>query len=70
MWGPVDVLQDAIKELEAGTRKANKLVVLFLDDVEGQAYNTGFSQSGLRMSELVALLEVTKFNIIQDEMKA
>ncbi len=64
-----DVLREALQDVESGGRTPTKCVVLFLDDGAHQRYNTGWVQSGMRMSEMIALMEVIKQRIINEEMQ-
>ncbi len=63
-WTVEEMLEDALEEIKSGNRKANKAMVLFLDDKSGK-YNTGFSQSGMSVSQCVALLETAKFDFFK-----
>lgn len=62
LLSPVECLQDAVADLESGERKANKALILLLDDEDG-AYNFGFRASNLRSSEMIALLEKVKMHV-------
>jgi hypothetical protein len=62
-----DTLETALRDLRDGTRVANKIAVVFLDDSGGN-YRVGFQQAGFHMSELVALLAVLQHSIIGEEM--
>lgn len=63
------VLREALDDVTTGKRTPTKCVVLFLDDGAPQRYNTGWVQSGMKMSEMVALMEVIKQRIIKEEMQ-
>jgi len=43
---------------------ATKLMIIALDDTDGM-YHTGFIQSGFKMSECVALMEVMKVRFLE-----
>jgi hypothetical protein len=64
-WSPEEMLEKALDDVRGGQRKANKAIVVFLDDTEGR-YHIGYNQSGMRLSELVALLEVVQADAIRD----
>ncbi|MCK5444961.1 MAG: hypothetical protein KAI73_05010 [Rhodospirillaceae bacterium] len=63
---PIDTLKDAIKAIEAGEIKPDKLMVISLDTdppnkaKPGAGYLVKWFLSDLRASEVVALLEVSK----------
>ena len=46
-------------------KKGKKLIVLALDDTEGE-FNTNFTQAGMKNSEILALLTVMKSVILED----
>jgi len=58
LWSVKDMLSDAIKEIDSGKRKNIKAIVIFLDDEN--KYDVGFNQAGMKASEMIALLEITK----------
>ena len=58
LWSVRDMLADAIEEVENGKRKDKKAIVIFLDDEE--KYDIGFNQAGMKASEMIVLLEITK----------
>lgn len=57
---PKDVLLDVLADLETGKVKATKCVVILLDTTEADQYHIRRSQAGMRVSEIVALLEAQK----------
>ena len=59
------MLADEIELISSGKRKANKAMVLFLDDKEG-VFNAGFGNAGLSCSQMLALLEVAKTLVLDD----
>lgn len=64
---PTDALREALSDIQKGIITPNKLIVVALDDTDGM-YSTRFVQANMKMSEIVALLEVMKHNIITDQM--
>jgi hypothetical protein len=60
-WSPKQVLEEAIAAIgERGAfERGEKLIVIALDDTDGN-YGASFIQSGMRSSEIIALLEVLK----------
>jgi len=64
---PIEALHEALSDIEKDLVQPSKLVVVMLEDHDGQ-YTTRFVQAGMKMSELVALLEIAKNNIITDQM--
>lgn len=61
---PTTTLHSAISELESGQVKANKAMVILLDDSAG-LYTPQFRMSNLSMTEALALLEITKAQLLQ-----
>lgn len=61
MRSPEECLRDCIEDLgrRGAFEKGKKLLVLALDDTEGQ-FSVSFAQAGMKMSECVALSEVAK----------
>lgn len=68
MQSPKAALEDALNSIgkKGSFKKGKKLVVLCLDDSDGQ-YKVSFIQAGMRMSECVALCDVSK-SMFLDEM--
>lgn len=61
----IDMLRDCIEDIKSGNRgNCKKAIVIFLEDTEDGQYDTGFSQAGMRMSEMVSLLSVIKHDMI------
>lgn len=60
---PVEVLRNVIAEIEAGKIDPDKLMVLHLS-TKGDVYDSGWYAADLRSSEMIALCEVTKANLI------
>lgn len=67
LMSPTDALHEALSDISKGVFKPSKLIVIMLDDSDDM-YSTRFVQAGMKMSEVVALLEVQKHNIITDQM--
>lgn len=64
---PAECLEEAARQIRAGNHSCQKLIVITLDEGEdGNSYNHGFFQSGMKQSEIIALLEVTKAAMISD----
>lgn len=53
---PVQVLQDAIDDINSGNRKCTKILILTLDDGAGQYYDHGFYSAKMKCSEIISLL--------------
>ena len=64
---PTDPLYEALSDISKGEFAPTKLVVVMLDDRDGQ-YETRFIQAGMNMSQMVALFEIMKQTIIHDQM--
>lgn len=63
LWSIPDMLESAKKEFKAGKIKANKAIVVFLDDTES-SYNVTHYQVDMRRSEIVSLMEFVKATMI------
>lgn len=62
---PAEMLRDAARALDAGEETATSALVLFLDaGVDGETYDVNFRASNMRCSEMLALLEVAKRNVL------
>lgn len=59
MLTPAQMLQATIEEIESGRVEANKGLVILLND-ERDAYDTFVRNSGMRMSEGVALMRAAE----------
>lgn len=64
-WTPTDMMNKEIVNLESGERNANKAIIVFLDDADGN-YDIGFGNAGMENSEILAVLEVAKTMILKD----
>lgn len=62
-----DCLNDDLECDEGAFENGTKCVVLALDDTTG-GYNISWFQAGMKMSELVALLDMAKTLIKKEEM--
>lgn len=58
-------LDDVLKRVIDGKEKANKVLILLLND-EGDNYHTGFYQAGMRCSEMIALAEASKLMFFEE----
>jgi hypothetical protein len=61
MQSPLQMLQDAIKELESheNLKAAKKCIVLFLNEEDG-SYDVRWMQAGMKMSQCVTLCDMAK----------
>lgn len=64
---PKGALEDAIADIgEHGALKSGKkIIIISLDDTEGQ-YSANWYQAGMKMSEMLSLLEVAKQIVLQE----
>lgn len=69
LQSPKHALEDALKSIgEHGAFKSGKkLLILALDEGDGDEYSISFIQAGMRMSQCVALCEAAK-TVFLDEM--
>lgn len=58
-WTPEQMLLDEAARIRRGERKANKAVVIFLDDEDGE-YAVGWANAKMSRDEMVLLAEVFK----------
>lgn len=65
-WSPKQSLEQGLKDLEDRDFNPNKSITIFLDTKDGD-YKVSFVQSGLSMSELLALLKVME-SVALDKM--
>lgn len=65
-WTVKQMLEDASQSVDNGKYKNNKAIILFVND-DGNAYDVGFHQAGMTMSECIALVDITK-SILKREM--
>lgn len=65
-YTPRATLLDAVGEIDAETLQPTKCILLFLDDDGHEKYNTRYYQSGMSMSECIALLEVMKIRFMRE----
>jgi len=65
LLSPSECLGDTARELEAGELVATKALVLLLDTGEGDDYGVAFRSSNLRVSEMIALIEVAKARLLE-----
>jgi len=61
----IDMLRDCIEDIKTRNRiDCKKAIVIFLHDMEDGQYDTGFSQAGMKTSEIVTLLSVVKHDLL------
>ena len=60
---PEMALEDVLRDFREGKRKATKAIVITLDS-SGDKYEVHWYQAGMKTSEIVALLEYTKADMI------
>lgn len=64
---PEGTLLDALDQLQRGSKRAEKLVVVFLDTrPNGERYSVNYLASNITGSEMVALLETLKACVLRD----
>ena len=63
-WSPEQMLDEVKKDLKIGNL-GDKMLCISLDTIDGR-YGVGYHQSGMKASEMLALLEVAKSLIIKD----
>lgn len=63
-WTPEMIAQQAVKRCQAEDPPSKALVILLWDEKESQ-YDTGFFNSGMKLSEVVALIEYVKHDILR-----
>lgn len=59
------VLQHEATQVRIGKRRANKALILFLDDEDG-AFSIGFRNVNMRCSQGLAVLEVVKIDLLRN----
>jgi hypothetical protein len=64
LWTPEQVLDDVKKEIASGEIKAKMLMVIYLDE-DDDHYSPGFTQAGMRVSQIVSLCEAVKTLALQ-----
>lgn len=52
---PIQALEWAIKDIQSGERACNRLLIITLDDTNGQ-YHSGYYAANIKQSEILALL--------------
>lgn len=61
----IDMLRDSIEDVKSGNRReCRKAIVIFLDDTENGQYDAGFNQAGMKVSEMIALIEYIKHDLL------
>ena len=64
-WTVEQMLTEALAEVAEQRTTPTKALVLFLDDTDGQ-YDVGFRQSGLTMSQALALTHVVQSVLLRE----
>ena len=64
-WTVEQMLTEALAEVAEQRTTPTKALVLFLDDTDGQ-YDVGFRQSGLTMSQALALAHVAQSVLLRE----
>ena len=64
-WSVEQMLADALAEVAEQRTTLTKALVLFLDDIDGR-YDVGFRQTGLTMSQALALTHVAQFVLLRE----
>lgn len=64
-WSPEQMLEDALAQVRRGERRGRKAVVIFLDESD-DSYNVGWTQAGMKCSEMVGLAEVFKVDVLNE----
>ena len=64
-WTVEQMLIEALAEVAEQRATPTKALVLFLDDTDGQ-YDVGFRQSGLSMSQALALTHIAQSVLLRD----
>lgn len=65
LWSPLDCLEDCVLDIRSGKTPCDKLLILRLDTKDGK-FNVGYNAAGLKGSEILALLECAKMQILQE----
>lgn len=64
MWSPKQLLEDTISDIENEDieiwSKCKKIVVIALYDEEEGSYDLSFKQAGMKVSEIISLLDISK----------
>jgi hypothetical protein len=65
LLSPIEALQDAIADIEAGETKCQSILILALDRGEDETcFDIKFNSSNLKSSEMLALLECMKARVL------
>lgn len=68
-WGPRDVLNEALKEIEEGKIGPNdRLIIVAVGPSGSGEFNTHFLQCGMSASEMITLLEIAKMDVYRNLM--
>lgn len=63
-WTVVETLRQLANDIESGEDEYNKCIVLLLNDNEPGQYTTGFRLAQMKGTEVVALVEIMKSDLI------
>lgn len=63
-WTVTETLRCLADEIERGEVQYNKCFICLLDDTEHEKYRTGFRMAQMKGSDAVALLEITKADLL------
>lgn len=67
-WTPEDMLKNELEKIREG-RGGNKCICIHLDDKDG-SYGIGYGSAGFnKMTEVIALFECLKVQIIKEDME-
>lgn len=65
MISPEQVLAEVQRELKENTPPLKKLIVITLNEADGH-YDINWRQAGMKISEIIALLELAKHTMIEE----
>ena len=63
-WGVIETLRALADEIESGELGYNKCFICLLDDTDSDKYLNGFRMAQMKGTEAIALLEVSKSDIL------
>ena len=69
LWKPEDMLREVLRRIEAGEITTDRMMVLYWEPVNGdfeEAFETNHYVSGLTRSDVLAMLEMMKFDLMDD----
>ena len=65
LWTPEQMADQVAQDYRSGDRSGTKALVLHLDTTDGQ-YSVGFTQAGMKATEMIALMRVVEANILRE----